>query len=130
MKHKITFVASLVLLLAVFGCSFFNNSNPKPGANTNQAVLANQDLIDQAATLIFGNEKTGVPQCDEVLAKLETQMSGDSSQETLPERAKREAVRQVIFKLVRDNITETSSAADKKQIGERCRQAAAQFLTE
>lgn len=130
MKHKTAFVALMILLLMVFGCSFFDNSNPKPGVNTNQAVLANQDLIDQAASLIFGNEKTGVPQCDDVLARLETEMSGDSNEETLPDRVKREAVRQVIFKLVRDNITENSSAAEKKQIGERCRQAAAQFLTE
>lgn len=130
MKHKFGFIAACVLLLfAALGCSFIGGSDKNTAANAKrQAELANRDLIDQAAELIFGNEKTGVPQCDQVLAKIEAQLSDDSNAEpTLQDRAKREAVRQAVYKLVRDNLTENSSAADKQKIGERCQQIGAQL---
>lgn len=129
MKHKFGFILACSLLLcAALGCSFLNGSSKETEANAKQqAELANRDLIDQAADLIFGDEKTGVPQCDAVLAKVEAQVSGDANDAGVQDRAKREAVRQAVYKLVRDNITNSSSPADKQKIGERCRQIGAQL---
>ncbi len=67
MKNKFTFAAAIfVLIVSVLGCSFYNplQSDAETSANSNkQFDSSNKSSSDSA----LGEEKIGVPECDEIL---------------------------------------------------------------
>ncbi|HZH34360.1 MAG TPA: hypothetical protein VEX64_05930 [Pyrinomonadaceae bacterium] len=121
-------VLPFIILAFLSGCNLPGNS---PAANSNQAVVTNNNsktLIDQAADMVFGTEKTGIPECDKVLVELEKQNQSDN-QSTL-DNAKRVAARQVIYNLVREKTgTANMSQQDKAFYGKRCEEIAAPFMS-
>lgn len=63
MKNKFVFLVSLaVLFISVLGCSYYN---PLEGSS-NSAANDNRTLSDKAIDSTIGNEKIGVPECDEI----------------------------------------------------------------
>jgi hypothetical protein len=77
MKNRSIFIAaSLVMILAVLGCSrlnpFSNSSTPANNQVSNTRTgntQANKEktLPDKAIDTVVGDEKIGIPECDEVL---------------------------------------------------------------
>ncbi len=115
MNRKISSALLAMLLLAfVLGCSSVSDLANRvvtttPQTNSNQAIVqnSNKTLADQAAETVFGNEKTGISECDEVLAIIEQQMQSEG-EETFADRAKREVVRQLFFSKTREGLANMS----------------------
>jgi hypothetical protein len=64
MKNKFVFLTSLVILfISVLGCSYYN---PLQG-NSNTAVNDNRTISDKAIDSTIGEQKIGVPECDEII---------------------------------------------------------------
>ncbi|MDQ6785801.1 MAG: hypothetical protein M3033_03140 [Acidobacteriota bacterium] len=67
MKNKFGLLSStIVLLISVLGCSFYN---PLSGSsnNSNVAVVRDKSLSEKTIDATVGEEKIGVPECDEVV---------------------------------------------------------------
>ena len=116
-------ICCLVTAVAL-GCNVSDYFKTTPATNSNQAVLANKTLIDQAADTIFGTEKTGIPQCDDVLAELEKPTA--NSNESMIDNAKRIAIKQTIYRQIK-SASANSTAKDKAEIGKYCEQVAARL---
>lgn len=125
MNYKLNFAVGCLLIIAfALGCNVSNYFQTTPASNSNQAVLTDKTLVDQAAETIFGTEKTGIAQCDEVLSELEKPTA--NANESLVDRGKRELIKQAIYSQVR-SASANSSAKEKAEIGKYCEQAAAQL---
>lgn len=127
MNSKLVF--ALMLLSAVaLGCNLSSYFQTAPATNSNKAVVvtanANKTLIDRAADTVFGTEKTGIPQCDEVLAELEKPT--ENANENVVDRGKRELIKQGIYSQVR-SASANSTVKEKAEIGKYCAQIAAQL---
>lgn len=117
-------VLALLSVAMTIGCSLSNYVQTKPATNSNQAVLANKTLVDQAADTIFGTEKTGISQCDEVLAELDKPTA--NANKSLVDRGKREVIKQTVYSQVR-SLSANSTSKEKAEIGKYCAQVAAQL---
>jgi len=72
MKNKsVALIASLILLISVLGCSFYNpleGRSDAPKNNDSQTTKSdNKSLSDEAIDTTVGEEKIGVPECDEII---------------------------------------------------------------
>jgi hypothetical protein len=79
MKNKFILAnVSLVLLLAVLGCSFYNPLQSESNIssnNTNARASKESDktLAEKAIDSTVGEEKIGIPECDELLDSISEQ---------------------------------------------------------
>lgn len=122
MKHNKFIFQLSFLVLAAFasGCSFIEQQ-----ANSN---LSNKSVLERAEQAVFGDEKTGIPECDQILTKLEEQTKGEN--ESTLDGTKRIAARQAILSQVRQRGgTANMSPQDKTFYGNRCREIYNQFLS-
>lgn len=71
MKNSFAIVATLILLSAVLGCSRIN-----PFADNKPSNPANKTYTDRAVDTAVGEEKIGVPECDEVMDMI-TEIAND-----------------------------------------------------
>ena len=63
MKNKFVLLLTLaILFVSILGCSYYN---PLEGSS-NSAVNDNRTLSDKAIDSTIGEEKIGIPECDEV----------------------------------------------------------------
>lgn len=121
MKQKTIFLFLLVLSVFAFGCSIVEQQT-----NSN---LANKSILERAETAVFGDEKTGIAECDQILNRLEEQTKNES--ESTLDGAKRIAAKQAILSQVRTRGgTANMSAQDKTFYGNRCREIYNQFLSQ
>lgn len=118
MKNKTNLILVCLMLSAfAVGCSYIQSDNSN---------ASNKSLIDRAADTVFGNEKTGIPECDAIITKLETQT--DNANETTFDSAKRIAIKQAIYAMLREKTGSANmSAADKTAYGKRCQQILTQM---
>ena len=56
----------LLLLTLILGCSFYK-STPEPSIKKDTNVPKDKDLSEKVVDETFGEEKIGVPECDELL---------------------------------------------------------------
>lgn len=71
MKSTVTLtLATVTLAFAVLGCGF----NPF-GGKTQSNTASNKSLTDQGVDTVIGEEKIGVPECDEVMNMLTAEMN-------------------------------------------------------
>ena len=71
MKSTVTLtLATVILAFAVLGCGF----NPF-GGKTQSNTASNKSLTDQGVDTVIGEEKIGVPECDEVMNMLTAEMN-------------------------------------------------------
>ena len=123
MKQKTIIFQFFFLISATFlsGCGFIEQQT-----NSN---AANKSILERAEQAVFGEDKTGIPECDQILSKLEDQTKSEN--ETTLDSAKRIAVRQAILSQVRERVgTANMSQQDKTFYGNRCREIYNQFLSQ
>lgn len=73
MKNKLALVAAAIILFAmVLGCSRINPFSEKAKSNT----TSNKTLTDKAVDTAVGEEKIGIPECDEVMDMI-TEIAND-----------------------------------------------------
>lgn len=123
MIHKVKLALSLAVVATFAGCSYMEpeKANSKTG-NQAAAANANKTFTDQIAEKVFGTEKTGIPECDEILANIEqrTRNSNDTSIQT---RALQELAKQRINSYVRDGLT-NKTPQQRAEIARQCKQFA------
>ena len=123
MKQKTIIFQFFLLISATFlcGCGFIEGQT-----NSN---APNKSILERAEQAVFGEDKTGVPECDQILTRLEDQTK--TGNETTFDDAKRIAVRQAILSQVRERAgTANMSQQDKIFYGNRCREIYNQFLSQ
>jgi hypothetical protein len=118
MKQLFTLCATVSLVLFfILGCNWFSSNNDKSKNSTN----SNKSITDQVSEQIFGTEKTGIPECDELFDKIEKQAANNNS-DSITEKMKREAIRQVVLAKIREN-TSNASPQQKQEIAAYCKKA-------
>lgn len=125
-------LAFLVLGLTV-GCNcnltdWINGAvqTSSPG-NGNTAVIvsngnssANRSTNQSVTDTVLNTEKTGIAECDEVLALIEQQMQNDPEQ-TIPERMARQGAKNLIYNQVRGNLANMNEQ-NRADLAKTCRQ--------
>lgn len=122
MKNKTALILALSLMLAaVLGCSSINPlADKKPAANQ---PGANKSLTDKAVDTAVGEQKIGVPECDEVIDLL-TSYANNPDDGFVVKAGKALVVNKIkesIKKAVEDNKT------DKAEMAKTCKEAKVEF---
>lgn len=122
MKNKTALILALsVMLAAVLGCSSINPlADKKPAANQ---PGANKSLTDKAVDTAVGEQKIGVPECDEVIDLL-TSYANNPDDGFVVKAGKALVVNKIkesIKKAVEDNKT------DKAEMAKTCKEAKVEF---
>ena len=77
MRKFVSVMLALTLLAAVMGCGIFERAQKEAGlsnvANTNVGANANKTITDRAIETAVGDEKVGIPECDQVIDILAAQ---------------------------------------------------------
>ena len=67
MKNKNVFLTVfLIFLISILGCRFYNPVSESPNENVS-TTPKNKDLSDKVIDKTVGEERIGVPECDELL---------------------------------------------------------------
>lgn len=113
MKNKAVSIAAFsFLLLSVLGCSFYN-----PLADSSRsAANDNRNLSDKAVDATIGEEKIGVPECDELLNSISE--SSKNQNDDYVSKATREFFLNRIRESVKKSIEENKS--DKVEMAKNC----------
>ncbi|MDQ4122797.1 MAG: hypothetical protein M3209_15270 [Acidobacteriota bacterium] len=121
------FLAFLILAFTL-GCNcnlseWINSAiQTAPPSNSNTAVVtnANRSTIESTTDTVLNPEKTGIAECDEVLAMIEQQTQNDPEQ-TITERLARQAAKNLIYSQVRDNLSNMNEQ-NRANLAGTCRQ--------
>jgi hypothetical protein len=115
MKNKIVLIAALtVLLLTVLGCGLISSTET---SKSNSA--SNKTLTDKAVDTAVGEEKIGIPECDEVMDLLES-YANDPNDGYVVKAGKRLFVNK-IRETIKGSIEQNKT--DKATIAKNCRDA-------
>lgn len=121
MKNKFAFLVSLaILLISVLGCSFYNplksSSDSTQNGNRQNPKSEDKTLGDKTIDTTVGEEKIGVPECDELMDKIaEQSKSGDDDYVS-------KATRQFFLNRIRESIRKSveENKSDKTQLAKNC----------
>jgi len=122
MKNAFTFgIALTVLLASVLGCSFVLPSSENT-ANTGKSN-ANKTLTDKAVDTAVGEQKIGVPECDEVIDMLSEYANNPDDNFVV------KATKAVIVNKVREAIKQTveENKTDKVEMAKNCKEIKAEL---
>jgi len=122
MKNKSTFIlAILIFALAVIGCSSINPlSDTKSGSNT---PGSNKSLTDKAVDTAVGEQKIGIPECDQVMDMLAAEANSPDDNFVT------KAVKQTFLNKIRDSIKQSieENKNDKVELAKNCKELKTQL---
>jgi hypothetical protein len=75
---------------------------------------------------VLDTAKTGVPECDQLIDKIEAKINDKSENTSMFQRAAYQFMKDQILKPIRDDIA-NKSAEDKKKVAEKCTDAMYRF---
>jgi len=114
MKNKFVLLLSLAILFAsVLGCSYYNPLQDSSNSATND----NRTLSDKAIDSTVGEEKIGIPECDEVVDFFADQAK--SADDDFLTKAAREYALNTIRESFKQSIEENKG--DKTAMAKECR---------
>jgi hypothetical protein len=120
MKNKIiTLLVLSILLTIVVGCSFSENLEKTiSGTNEANSSNANKSLTDRAIETAVGDEKIGVPECDDLLERF-----ADIAQAP-DDNYVSKGTRQYVLSKIRENIKRSieENKNDKTQMAKDCKE--------
>ena len=134
-RNLISASLALAMLLFVLGCNcnvsdWISQSNGSgAGSASGQGTAdanANKTVVEKAGETVFGTEKTGIRECDELIALFEQQMTDANSGGDYATQAMRELIKQQIYSQLREGLS-NSSPAEKAQMGKQCELALGQL---
>ena len=115
MKNKsILLISFTILLVSVLGCSFYN---PLESSSGNSAD-GNKTLSNKAIDSTVGNEKIGIPECDEIIDFFAKQS------ESPDEDFVTKAARQYALNKIRESFKQTieENKGDTAKTAKECRE--------
>lgn len=113
---KNTIFASLaftLLLLTALGCSSINPFADKPGQTS-----SNKTLSDKAVDTAVGEEKIGIPECDEVIDAITSELNNPD--DNFITKAGKAVVLNKIKESIKASVEENKG--DKAEIAKSCRE--------
>lgn len=111
MKNKLIFLITISLLMfAALGCSYIENL--QGGTNSNKSTT------DKAIDSTIGEEKIGIPECDEAFEELAKLVAESENDSFLTKTAKRAAINKI-----RENLKQRieQNKTDKAGLAKDCR---------
>lgn len=111
------FFALALLLSAGLSCRFLDQASGSDNAN------ANKTLTDKAVDTAVGQEKIGIPECDEVMDLLTAE--ANNPDDNFVVKAAKGVVVNKIKETIRKSLEENKS--DRAQMAKDCTQAKAEF---
>lgn len=130
MKNKFAVVAvTAVLLIVVTGCSSINplagkkSGDPTPNPQSTQTDN-NKTLTDKTIDTAVGDEKIGVPECDEVMDMLTAEANNPDDGYIV------KAGKALVFNKIKQSIKESveKNKGDTVELAKTCRDAKAQLV--
>lgn len=119
MKNKFALLSViLILLISVLGCSFYNPLSKSSADSSNTAVVQDKSLSDKTIDAAVGDEKIGVPECDEVVDFFAAESrSKDDNYLT-------KATRQYVFNKIREQFKESikENKDDTAKLAKECKE--------
>jgi hypothetical protein len=103
-------IALSLLAFLTLACSTIRNLSGSSSSSDN-TVGSDGTILDTA--------KTGVPECDRLIEKIEAKISDKNSNTTMFQRAAYQFIKDQVINPIRDDIA-NKSAEDKKKIAEKC----------
>ena len=123
MKNTFVFLLAVTLLVAVvLGCSKINPFSEKPATNASRAN-SNKSLTDKAVDTTVGEEKIGIPECDEAIDML-TEYANNPDDNFVVKAGKAMFVNK-IKESIKKSIEENKG--DKVEIAKNCKDAKTQL---
>ena len=120
MKNRFTTIlASALLVAVVLGCSAINPFSDKAASNT----AFNKSLTDKAVDKTVGEEKIGIPECDEVMDLLTAEANNPDDNFII--KAAKGVFINKIKETIRTSVEENKT--DKTQLAKDCKQAKAEL---
>ena len=120
-KNKLGIVTiGLIFLTMVLGCSrIIPSSGPSSGSNSRSTSEDNKTLTDKGLDIALGDEKTGVPECDDVVEFFNNEIDKENPDEDFVTKAVKKtfvnAFKSQFRKAIEDNKT------DKVQLAKTCK---------
>ncbi|MBA4123718.1 MAG: hypothetical protein H0X72_14800 [Acidobacteria bacterium] len=122
MKNKFVLLfAFTVLLLSALSCSFYNplesRSDPPKNKNSQTAKSDDESLSDKAIDSTVGEEKIGVPECDEIIDFFADQSKSEDDNFVT------KAARQYALNKVRESFKQSieKNKGDTAKMAKECR---------
>ncbi len=120
MKNKfgLTFAVS-ILLISIFGCSFYNplaGRSDAPNNNSHPAKTGDKSLTDRTIESTVGGTTTGVAECDELLEMISEQSKNQDDDYVS------KATREFFLNRIRDSVKKSieENKSDKKEMAKNC----------
>ena len=116
MKNKFAFLFAIILLIAVvLGCSSIKSLSSK--GKTPTPTPTDQTLTDKAIDTAIGEEKTGVPECDEVSDFFTREVNNPDDGYVA------KAIKAVIFNRIKEQFKKAieDNKTDKAELAKQCK---------
>jgi hypothetical protein len=124
MKNTFALFAAILLVFAVLGCSSINpfGGDSKPANSSTPA--SNKTLGDQAIDTAVGDQKIGIPECDEVVEMLAAEARNPDDNFVT------KAVKQTFLNKMRDAIKQSleENKNDKAEVAKTCKEIKQQLV--
>lgn len=120
MKNTIFASFTVALLLVVgLGCSSINPLAEKTTSNNSTTANSNKSLTDKAVDTAVGEQKIGIPECDEVMDLLSAEMNNPDDGYIV------KAGKALVANQIRDSIKKSieENKGDKVAIAKKCTEA-------
>lgn len=121
MKNKnVVLIVSLILSVLILGCRYYNPVSESPNENVS-STPKNKDLSDKVIDKTIGEERIGVPECDELLDFFAEQTKTKDDNYIV------KATREFYFNKIRENIRKDlednkNDPNKKEEMAKNCRE--------
>ncbi|MCD9185948.1 MAG: hypothetical protein LUM44_05915 [Pyrinomonadaceae bacterium] len=123
MKNKLTILMiSLILLVFGLGCGITDKVQKAVGSD-NSAANSNKTLTDKAVDITVGEEKIGVPECDQIIADIKAQ--ADNAEDDYVTKAAKQFAINKITESLKKSLVENKN--NPTQLAKDCRDFRAQM---
>lgn len=125
MRNGFSIVIVLAIVLSAgLGCGFITGSRrPSAGNGDPNSTNSNKTLTDRIVDTAVGQQKTGVPECDQVLDAIEAELNNPNDDFVT------KAVKATILNRIKDGIRQSAeqNQSNKAELAKTCREFRTQF---
>lgn len=118
-------IVGIILISFVLGCGSLNpfSSGSEGPSNTSTSPNGDRSVTDKAIDTTVGRSKIGVPECDEVMDLIETELSNSEDDFVT------KAIKATVLNRIKDGIKESvdKSPNDTVELAKTCKEFKIQF---
>jgi len=113
-----TMLIGAIFLTSVLGCGLFGS-----GRSDSPQPVKDKTTTDKVVDKTVGTSKIGVPECDEVIESIETELNNSEDDFVT------KAVKATVLNRIKDGIRESveKNTNDKEELAKTCREFKTQF---